>query len=87
MNQACASPTIPGDCITAGIATPFEYYEGTNLLTTNGWIWYGPTNLFYVEDPKFGLYLEIAQMVLAALNLMDFSLQCHATSDGVFRWK
>ena len=35
----------------------FEYYEGTNLLTTNGWIWYGPTNLFYVEDPKFGLYL------------------------------
>lgn len=35
----------------------FQYYEGTNLLTTNGWIWHGPSNLFHVEDPKFGMYL------------------------------
>ena len=35
----------------------FQYLEGTNLVTTNGWVWYGPSNLFYAEDPKFGLYL------------------------------
>ena len=36
----------------------FQYYQGTNLITvTNGWIWNGFRSYYYVEDPKFGMYL------------------------------
>jgi hypothetical protein len=37
----------------------FSYFQGTNLITvTNGWVWYGPLSTNYVEDPKFGMYLD-----------------------------
>ena len=36
----------------------FQYYQGTNLITvTNGWLWNGFRSYYYVEDPKFGMYL------------------------------
>ena len=36
----------------------FPYYQGTNLIVvTNGWIWNGFRSYYYIEDPKFGMYL------------------------------
>lgn len=57
----------------------FSYYQGTNLINVvNGWIWNGPTNLTYYEDPKFGMYLENVSQGYGCAQLDSF-LSTNAT--------